>query len=297
MKTTIVIVTFKSTIIHKCIKSLSKKFKIIVVENSNNIKFKRNIESKYKNTRCILSGSNLGYARANNIGLKKVKTKYALIINPDVIISTEQIRKFESYAKINEKFSILGPNSNGFIETVTSSFDRKSIKKKKYFNFIKNLIKNKKIFEIDFIPGWCMFLNMKEAKRINYFDKNFFLYFEDKDICKSFEKKNKKMFVLSYIKIHHIFGSSVDTNEKNRLYNFRDWHLYWSSFYYHRKHYGFFSSLLIHFSKLIRFFLLKNFYIIINNKNLYELYKARLSGLVSQILNRTAFSSIISKID
>ena len=93
MQTTIVIVTFKSKIIHKCIKNLCKKFKIIVIENSNNIKFKKDIESRYINTKCILSGSNQGFARANNIGLKKVKTKFALLINPDVIISTRQIKK------------------------------------------------------------------------------------------------------------------------------------------------------------------------------------------------------------
>jgi len=72
MQTTIVIVTFKSKIIHKCIRNLYKNFKIIIVENSNNIKFKKDIESSYRNTKCILSGSNLGFARGYNIGLRKV---------------------------------------------------------------------------------------------------------------------------------------------------------------------------------------------------------------------------------
>ena len=295
MLTTIVIVTFKSKIIHKCIKNLCKSFKIIIVENSDNIKFKKRIESNYKNTKCILSGSNIGFARANNIGLKKVKTKFALLINPDVIISTKQIKKIEDFAKKSKKFSILAPNSNGFLETMTNNFDKLSIKNKKDFNNIKNALFNKKIFEIDFVPGWCMYINMKDIKKVKYFDRNFFLYFEDTDLCKRLKNLNKKLFVLSNIKIRHVFGSSVDQKDKFEMYLVRSWHLYWSSFYYHKKHYGFLTSFKIHFSKLLRFFFMKNLHLFINNKNLHNVYKARLDGLINQIFNKSAFSGLILK--
>lgn len=295
MQTTIVIVTFKSKIIHKCIKNLCKSFKIIIVENSDNIKFKKRIESNYKNTKCILSGSNIGFARANNIGLKKVKTKFALLINPDVIISTKQIKKIEDFAKKSKKFSILAPNSNGFLETMTNNFDKLSIKNKKDFNNIKNALFNKKIFEIDFVPGWCMYINMKDIKKVKYFDRNFFLYFEDTDLCKRLKNLNKKLFVLSNIKIRHVFGSSVDQKDKFEMYLVRSWHLYWSSFYYHKKHYGFLTSFKIHFSKLLRFFFMKNLHLFINNKNLHNVYKARLDGLINQIFNKSAFSGLILK--
>ena len=47
--------------------------KVIIVENSNNINFKNEIERKYSNVKCILAGENLGYAKGNNLGLSKVK--------------------------------------------------------------------------------------------------------------------------------------------------------------------------------------------------------------------------------
>ena len=294
MKTTIVIVTYKSGIIHKCIKNLYKKYKIIIVENSNDLKFKKKIESNYINTKCILSGSNLGFARANNIGLKQVKTKFALLINPDVIISKTQIKKIENYAKKIKKFSILAPNSNGFFETLSNNFDKYSVKKRELENIKKAFIK-KEFFEIDFVPGWCMYLNMRDIKKVKYFDKNFFLYYEDTDLCKRLKNLNKKLFVISNIKIHHIFGASVNKKEMYKTYLVRHWHLYWSSFYYHRKHYGFFISFRVHFSKLLRFFFMKNLHLIKNNKNLYNLYSAQLDGLVNQILNKSAFSGLILK--
>ena len=81
---TIVIVTFKSEAkILDCLKSIGDQANIIVVENSKNDNFKNDLEDKFSNLKCILTHENLGYAKANNIGLKQVTTKYALVLNPD----------------------------------------------------------------------------------------------------------------------------------------------------------------------------------------------------------------------
>jgi len=305
MQTTIVIVTFRGGIIHKCIKNLQNNYQIIIVENSNNINLKRKIEKSYRNIKCYLTGSNIGYARANNIGLRKVKTKFALVINPDVTISSKQVKQIENIAKKIIKFSVLTPNSNGLLETITNNSDKLSNIEKKDLKSLRNDISTRDFFEINFVPGYCMFFNMKDIKKINFFDENFFLYFEDIDICKRLKNLRKKLFLLSKIKVHHLYGGFYEKKahygkhhilKKKSLKKWhlqwadRNWHLYWSSFYYHRKHYGFIKSFKVHFSKLLRFFFLKNFYFLINNKNLYYLFKARSEGLMYQILNKSAFS-------
>ena len=76
----VVIVTLKSEkVINKCIDSIGQNVPIIVVENSNNQKFKHDLESKYQNLKCILSGSNLGMGAGNNIGIKAETTHYVFI--------------------------------------------------------------------------------------------------------------------------------------------------------------------------------------------------------------------------
>ena len=83
----VIIVTLKSeNVIHECIKSINQDVPIIVVENSNNQKFKEELESQYKNLKCILSKSNVGMGAGNNIGIKEAKTDYVLILNPDVVL-------------------------------------------------------------------------------------------------------------------------------------------------------------------------------------------------------------------
>ncbi|MDA9598927.1 glycosyltransferase, partial [Candidatus Pelagibacter sp.] len=75
----VVIVAFKSShVIYDCIQSISNEIKIIVVENSNDKKFKENIEKKYNNVECVLSSKNLGMGPGNNLGLRYVKTDYAI---------------------------------------------------------------------------------------------------------------------------------------------------------------------------------------------------------------------------
>ena len=72
---TIIIVTFKSDkIIYKFIKKIPKEISVIVVENSKNLKLKKNLEKKYKNTKVYLR-KNEGVGSSLNYGVKKNKNK------------------------------------------------------------------------------------------------------------------------------------------------------------------------------------------------------------------------------
>ena len=88
---TFVIVTFKSEkVIYECINSLPKDSNKIVIENSKNIKLKQELENKYDNIEVIIN-ENIGMGGSNNIGIKKSKTKYAYIINPDVKFNNDTL--------------------------------------------------------------------------------------------------------------------------------------------------------------------------------------------------------------
>ena len=89
---TVIIVTFKSeNVIDNCIQSIGDKVKILVVDNSNSKLLKNNLEKKYKNVSCILSENNVGMGAGNNIGIRNIKTDFALILNPDVVLDSNTI--------------------------------------------------------------------------------------------------------------------------------------------------------------------------------------------------------------
>lgn len=291
--TTIVIVTFKGLVLEKTLSNLCKRFKILIIENSNDKNFKIKIEKKYKNINVFLTGKNYGFSIANNIGLKKVKTYYSLILNPDVIITNDQVLKLEKISKKIKDLGILTCNCNGLFETVFSNTDKyDNFKIEKNIDYYKkNKFKNL-FFNLPYIPGWCMFFKTSDAKKVNYFDENFFLYFEDRDISKKFKRKNKKLIVINSIKITHLFGNNSENKNKKifqKNWHIRFWHMNWSSFYYHRKHYGLFNAIRCHFSKFFRFNYLKFYYKIKGNLNLSELNHFKANGIISQLTNKSAF--------
>ena len=150
---TVVIVTFKSEAkIFDCLRSIGDQANIIVVENSKNNDFKKDLESKFSNLKCILSGNNLGYAAANNIGLKQVKTKYALVLNPDTILDKNAIQKFLVRAEEKKDFWLIGPANDQMNK----------------LNFEED-----DLIEVANLKGFAIFLNLSKFNN-NYFDENFF---------------------------------------------------------------------------------------------------------------------------
>ena len=265
---TVVIVTFKSEIkILDCLNSIGDQANIIVVENSQNIDFKNNLEKKFSNLKCILTGENLGYAAANNIGLKKVKTKYALVLNPDTILDKNAIsRFFESIKKI-EDFWLLGPASHQMVE----------------LEFKKN-----ELIEVDNLKGFAIFLNLSKFNN-EYFDEKFFLYFEEIDLCKKVKKKNGKIYLDRLIKIDHQGSKSVNNFNKLELEKNRNWHWMWSTFYFHEKYKGFFLALIIIFPKLFSAFVKTIIYSLLFNKNKRDIYFCRLSGIINSIVGNKSW--------
>ena len=97
----IVIVTLKSEkVIHECIKSIDQNIPIIIVENSNNHKLKDDLESQYKNLKCVITEKNLGMGAANNKGIKLVNTDYVYILNPDTTLEKNTLENLFLESKI-----------------------------------------------------------------------------------------------------------------------------------------------------------------------------------------------------
>ena len=64
-----------------------------------------------------------------------------------------------------------------------------------------------------------------------YFDKNFFLYLENVDLCKRVRKSGEKIFVIKNSLINHLGGSSTNKILHDKIEYLRNWHWMWSKFY------------------------------------------------------------------
>ncbi len=261
--------------VRNCLKNIGNNYEVIVAENSNNQNIKEEIENNYKNAKCILLGKNYGYGSAANRGISFVKTKFAFLINADIEILDYQIKNIENEInKLNNDFSIVTPFYDDFLDFI-------KIKNDKFFKYNKKIDINKNIELVPFIKGSSMLFNLSKFED-KIFDEKFFFFFEEIDVCKRINLANQNIYLINNIKIKHLGGEGIEHKDIDEISRFRNWHYYWSSFYYHKKHYGFYLSFMIHFTKLIKFFFLKYFYKF-SNKFESEIFDCRFSGLLSSI--------------
>jgi GT2 family glycosyltransferase len=122
--------------------------------------------------------------------------------------------------------------------------------------------KNNDFIEVENLKGFAIFFNMSKFSN-KFFDENYFLYFEEIDLCKYVKKNNGKIYLDKNIVIKHEGGSSVKKLKKIELEKNRNWHWMWSTFYFHKKHKGFLLALIIILPKVIIFFF-QNIYLHVN---------------------------------
>ena len=281
---TIVIVTFKSEkVIDNCIKSISDQIKIIIVDNSNDQKLKDSLEKKYQNVECILSSSNLGMGSGNNLGLNNVKTDYALILNPDVILQVNTISEIINESKKIESFAVLAPLSEN---------EKYPNYKIKYEN--KKNINNLDPFKVKSVDGFAMLLNLKKINQIDdfrnkkYFDENFFMYLENDDFCKRLSQCNQNIFIIPKSKIKHLGAKAVSDEYAHEVELSRNWHWIWSKFYYNKKHFGFLHAVINGLPVFISATAKVLFYLFINKKK-KQIYLQRCRGYINALLGKKSF--------
>ena len=125
--------------------------------------------------------------------------------------------------------------------------------------------------------------------QLSIFDQNFFLYFEEFDLCKSIIEDGKNVYTSSKLKIHHLgFKSSLGNNEieNQNTINVKDWHYMWSSFYFYKKNYSYTYASIKLLGKFLRSLFKMIFYSITFKKNLKHKYLYRFLGLLNSIMGR-----------
>ena len=278
MKTTIIIVTFKSEkIIYQCLSSINNNYPVIIIENSSNELFKNEVEKKFSNVKCILTGENLGFGKANNIGLQSAKTDYVFLLNPDTVLFEDTLEVLESNANFIKNFALLAPIIKDSNELNYGFFNEKNIS-----------TKNISTFEVDYIKGFAMFFNKNKFSQINYFDENIFLYLEEIDLCKRLNFINEKIYLISKAKIKHLGGKSHGERFNLEIEISRNWHWMWSNFYFNKKHFGILKAynltILSFFKSMLRMIIFSFF-----NKKKFLINKARFLGLLNAYLGKKSF--------
>ena len=203
---TLIVVCFKSEELIKSNLKELKKFKTIIVDNSNS-KETYNLIKDIPSIEYIKTIKNIGYGRANNLGVKNAKTPYIMIINPDVVIDSDSIgllyEKYLSYKNVGLVAPSLYDTNNK--RRTNGSISRLKKNKSKNLN-VQNLAEGDTCY--DFVVGCSLFMSRDFFNKIGGFDKDFFMYFEDNEICDKIYRNNKYILEIPDSKMVHREGLS-----------------------------------------------------------------------------------------
>ena len=279
MKISILIISYRSIQkLKKCIESIGRNKEILIIENSNLHEIKTCIENEYSNCKVIINETNLGYAKAANIGFNHISGKFVLLLNTDVTINEEQINLLEKEILNSGEFTLASPLSDDLID-----FNKNVKLDRNLKNYSGNFDNNETKTKVDLIKGCSLLIDLEKFDNKNIFDHNYFFFFEELDLCREIKNKKENIFIFNNIKIKHSSAQSVDNDMQEAYQNFRHWNYFWGRFYYFKKHYGFIYSFSLHFSKLVRFGFNCLKYFLFSKKQFIK-NKFRFLGLLSAMI-------------
>ena len=260
MNLSIVIVTWNTAkITQKCVQTINKFLdnpEIIIVDNGSE---DNTVEllSKEKNIKIIKNNSNLGFSKANNIGLKHVSNEFILFMNSDIELINDSINNLLEYFQKNNNIGIIGPKFlNPDLTPQASVFPRQTAlnafkefwlnKKNAYSKYLPNTDQPIKVWAIS---GGCLLTKKSFFKSIGGWNEKYFFYFEDMDLCRKINKKGKDIVFYPQCQIIHHHGASG-----TKLANFQNqWkRLIPSSKIYHGKIIHYFIFLIIWSSQKLK---------------------------------------------
>jgi GT2 family glycosyltransferase len=225
----IIIVCYKGwTRLYKCLAALNSftgsafSSEVIVVDNKSGDEEILNIEKQFSKFRFIYNESNGGFANGSNLGASYASGDFILFLNPDTVAIESEIEKLLSVAKQNSKFSVIsckqlsekgkesvayGPFPDLFNLTGFQRAIFKSVRPQ-----IKEPMPD--ISFPDWISGSVILIRHDTFNKLNGFDEDYWMYFEDVDLCKRIHDNSGIVAFCNFATIEHNHGGSSRINLK-----------------------------------------------------------------------------------
>jgi GT2 family glycosyltransferase len=232
----------------QCIKSvldsvLKLKYEIIVVDNASTDGTLRLIQkSKIKNShfakasrdaqkpiiRIIQNNRNLGFAKANNQGIKNSKGKYKLLLNSDTKVKGNAIEKMIEFAEKIPNVGVVGArliNPDGSIQPSVFRLPTIGRAIRQYWLGEKRLLDKytpdgNKPTEVESLVMAAFLITPLALEKVGLLNNKYFMYFEDLDYCRRVGKVGLKIYYLPPAEVIHYHGASgkdlIDDKDKWR---------------------------------------------------------------------------------
>ena len=227
-RVSIIIVTYNSLgQIDACLESLARTLspdhETIVVDNASPDGTADAVKQRWPSIRVIDAGSNVGFARANNVGIRHSSGRFVLLLNPDTEVRPGAITRLVEALHARTDAAVAGPRlvdehgrselSFGSMIGPVSELRQKLLVRgnDEGAPFVRRYVEwlTRRPRVVDWVSGACLLVRRKDAEAVGLLDERYFIYTEDVDFCAAIRARGRKVLFIPDAEVRHLRGRSV----------------------------------------------------------------------------------------
>lgn len=258
----IIIVTYNSqNDIVKCLRSLQQFFlsvqcEIIVFDNASTDDTVTLVAQQFPEVRLFRHPANVGFGRANNLAVTNARGRHLLFLNPDTWVDNDLAAALVSYLDAHPGAGGCAPrvlNPDGTLQrgsvrafpTLATllyeqlGWSRFFPRSSRFGSYLMTWWDHNEQREVDQPMGACLAVRREAFEAVSGFDEDYFMYFEDVELCRALYNAGWKIVFLPEARVFHVGGQS--TNQVV-MTNFPEF--YRSMYRYFRRHHGFLRTVI-----------------------------------------------------
>lgn len=202
---------------------------VLVDNNSQDGSWEAFEKLRMPNLLLIRNSENLGFAKGVNVGIKKTRGKYVLLLNSDTRLNKGSISRLVEFAEKTPDAGVVAPRlilGDGRTQKSVFRFPTIWGAIKQYWFGIDNsygpyVPRSRGPVAVDVVVGAVFLIRREVLKKVGLFDERYFMYFEDIDYCRRVWKAGYKVYFLPQVSVIHYHGQSV----KNLTDSSKQWRM------------------------------------------------------------------------
>lgn len=217
------------------------EYEIIVIDNASADGSAEMIAREFPQVRLIRNSANVGFARANNQGIRASRGRYVLLLNSDTVVPPGALNALVQFMDDHPDAGACGPRlarADGCAQRFAFGGDPSIgyllARGGMHLVFHKPLHdwETRVTHQVDWVSGAALMARRDALEQVGGFDEKFFMYFEDNDLCLRLHRAGWRVFYDPGVTITHLGGASLKQNaSRTRYYDA-------SLRYFYAKHYA-----------------------------------------------------------
>jgi GT2 family glycosyltransferase len=242
----IIIVSFNAHAdLERCLDSLraappATPHDIVVVDNAST-DGSADLARRRADVRVIDAGANLGFSRANNIGIRASAGDLILLLNSDTVVPAGAIDRLVAELERDPAVAVVGPRLVDSAGRAELSFGRmigplNELRQKRLARSgaVEGLTRQRQY--PDWVSGACLLVRRADADAAGLLDERYFMYTEDVDFCAAIRARGRRILFTPDVEVVHVRGQSAasaprateDAYRRSRLAFYEKHHPAWT---------------------------------------------------------------------